>query len=743
MMNSLVFLNSPLLWGLGLASIPLIIHLLFRRRFRQVEWAPMRYLKLTIQRNRRRIQLEQWLLLLLRTALIVLLVCIVARPIVNAAGIARWLGGDTRTSHILLLDDSLSMGLSSSGRTAFQHAVELGLQAVEDVGQKDRFTLVLSSRPQSPLLREVDLTDRNEATNLLKTLQPTETMTSWASTLLAIDKLVQSSTFPTRTLTIITDFRRVGWEDEVAAPSNWSGERVKVRLIDVGGSASRQMAFERFVRADRLALAGTPIRWEATVRNSSESSLDGIEATWLIDGQPNQVGLPSLAPGESAMVPLTAVFQEPGLHHVSLRLPLDDLAGDNQRWDVVRVRENLRLLLVDGEPSSEVFQGETDFLGLSLSLAIGDSRAFQVETVTDTEWPVAVKSGPDLIVLANVASIDGVQRDQLRKLVEAGTGLVIFPGDQVDPDNYNRILFADGTGLLPMKLDTPVDETVTGLTLEDNSPSAVDALRQLSSSVLERIKINKRYQLHPVDDPASGVRVLARWNDAAASPALVEKPVGQGRVLFWTITADKSWSDWPTDPSYVLAMRETAKAIARTDSGTNDLTAGEILRCPVSSDRQIAAPTLELPGSDEPRQLSVEADPAFAEKLSQSGDTASRQENTASKQENTASGFQYLVWNDTHAAGLYRLTWQESPGGAGANTFAVNPDARESDLARITIDELRTRWRGVEPEIITGLTSSGTNVSVRGQEVWRSMAFCLLGMMGLETCFATWVGRQR
>src|SRR5438477_11481196 len=106
----LTFLSPLLIWGALLGVIPLIIHLLFRRKFRRIEWAPMRYLKLTIQRNRRRIQIEQLLLLLLRTALILLLVCIIARPIVNAAGIGRWLGGDTRTSHIMLLADSLSMG---------------------------------------------------------------------------------------------------------------------------------------------------------------------------------------------------------------------------------------------------------------------------------------------------------------------------------------------------------------------------------------------------------------------------------------------------------------------------------------------------------------------------------------------------------------------------------------------------------------------------------------------------------
>jgi len=278
-MSSLLFLNSPLLWALGLASIPLIIHLLFRRSFRRVDWAPMRYLKLTIQRNRRRIQIEQLLLLLLRTALIVLLVCMVARPIVNASGLGRWFGGDTRTSHILVLDDSLSMALTSNGRSGFDRALELAAQAIEDVSSKDRFTLVLSSRPKSPLLREVDLADRNIATSLLRTMTASETLTSWASTLQALDDLIASSTYPTRAVTIITDLRRVGWEDEVATPANWGGDRVRVRIIDIGAAPTRQIALEQLVQADRLALVGTPVHWEATIRNGSDASIDTFEAT--------------------------------------------------------------------------------------------------------------------------------------------------------------------------------------------------------------------------------------------------------------------------------------------------------------------------------------------------------------------------------------------------------------------------------------------------------------------------------
>src|SRR5262249_36544386 len=160
--------------------------------------------------------------------------------------------------------------------------------------------------------------------------------------------------------------------------------------------------------------------------------------------------------------------------------------------------------------------------------------------------------------------------------------------------------------------EAPADETVSGLLLEENSPSAVDALRQLSQPVLGRIKINKRYGVRLAADEDPAVRVLARWNDAASSPALLEKTIGRGRVLLWTIGADKRWSDWPAEPSYVLAMRETAKAVARTDSGTHELTAGEVLRSPVSGERRISSPTLEIPGGDEPRALTIEGGEAAA-----------------------------------------------------------------------------------------------------------------------------------
>ena len=74
------FVHPALFWGgIGLVSIPIIIHLLNRRRFRRLEWAAMEFLLDALRRNRRRIRIEQWILLLLRIAAVLLIVIARAR----------------------------------------------------------------------------------------------------------------------------------------------------------------------------------------------------------------------------------------------------------------------------------------------------------------------------------------------------------------------------------------------------------------------------------------------------------------------------------------------------------------------------------------------------------------------------------------------------------------------------------------------------------------------------------------
>src|SRR5689334_20235674 len=119
------FLVPSLLWFSALASVPIIIHLLNRRRFMRVDWAPMKYLKLTIKSNRRRLRIEQFILLAVRTLAVLLLIFTVCRPVLSSTGLGAWLSGRTRTSRILVIDDSLSMGYQVDRRPAFDAAKDV------------------------------------------------------------------------------------------------------------------------------------------------------------------------------------------------------------------------------------------------------------------------------------------------------------------------------------------------------------------------------------------------------------------------------------------------------------------------------------------------------------------------------------------------------------------------------------------------------------------------------------------
>jgi hypothetical protein len=715
-------LLSPLLiWGILLGAIPIIIHLLNRRRFRTVEWAPMRHLKLTIRRNRRRIQIEELLLLLLRIALPVLLFLLLARPVLNPTGLEKWLVGGGRTSHVVLVDDSLSMGYAGVGPPAFHRAREVAGAVLGAANPQDRCTLVAASAPRTPVFHEVEGTRREELSGDALAMPLSDTHAAWPSVLAGVDEVVQSCTYPMRNLTIITDLRKSGWDAGVGEVARrWHEEGVRVRVVDVGDDESGNLALLALVPLDRAILAGAETHWEATIRNDSPRLLDRAKAIVRVDDRPTELPLPDIPPRATVPVPLTARFPSQGMHDLSVQLPDDELAGDNRLWAAVPVRDSLLIRLVDGEPSSEPFGSEVDYLAAPLSIGVGDAEAWRVEVVQEENFLNPRLEPADVLVLANVAAPTAEQARELERRVRGGMGLLIFTGGRIDAGLYNERLFRSGEPLLPTSLKSQVDEEIRGLTVEPVRPSPIERLLDLKPSALERVAVR---QFMGVDEPAGGsdsIRVLARWNDPARSAAVLERVVGMGRVLLWTTTADRAGNDWPIEPSFVLAIREAVRGTARPTAFTQTVTAGERPTRVVRSSHQLADVRLTPPGGGEPRSLAA----AMSEDRT-SGDTTPAWEITVP---------------DTRRAGLYRVSWDEGPLGTQQDLFASNPDARESELGRIAATDVKGMLGPLNVEIAAARSDA---FAATGREIWHELAWVLVALLIFEPIFATWVGRSR
>ncbi len=111
----MTFLNIVLLGGIAAASIPIIIHFLNRNRFRVVKWGAMHLLDFALREKKRRLQLEQLILLLIRCAIPTVLAICLARPVLRGV---EALVGSAKSSLVVLLDNSYSMEYGGKDGTA-------------------------------------------------------------------------------------------------------------------------------------------------------------------------------------------------------------------------------------------------------------------------------------------------------------------------------------------------------------------------------------------------------------------------------------------------------------------------------------------------------------------------------------------------------------------------------------------------------------------------------------------------
>ena len=144
--NMPVWLNglfaSPwmLLW-LPAVVAPLVIHLLYRQRYREISWAAMEYLLAAIEKSARRMRIQQWLLLLVRMLLLLLILLAMAEPLVRNLSPLSLSEGSTH--HIFLLDGSYSMGYRAESETDFERAKEQIVERVEAGQGGDGYSLIM------------------------------------------------------------------------------------------------------------------------------------------------------------------------------------------------------------------------------------------------------------------------------------------------------------------------------------------------------------------------------------------------------------------------------------------------------------------------------------------------------------------------------------------------------------------------------------------------------------------------
>lgn len=745
------FVHPALAFGALLCAVPVIIHLLNRRRHRPVPWAAMRFVMAAYKKTRRRVELENLLLLLLRAAAVALLALAVARPFASGDSPLAALT-EKRRDLVLILDASASTGYRQDVETVFERIVARADMLVSELDgtRGDRVRVILAS--EHPRL--ISWTSPEKALSVLSTLnEPTDEALDLASALgEALRALEEDASGTGQTaveLRLLSDLQRRSFEpgsrDAMSGVSKDARDErapllveqldaiaeldAKVLVEDLGPAEAypSNMAVASLTPLQGTLGAGIPGEIAVRVANHGPSPRPAARVVLEVDGkrQPSQrIDVPASGSAE-ATFPVQLAGS--GSHTLVASLEGDRLTVDDARPMVVSVPPPIRVLLVNGARAPRIEDDETGYLMAVLEPAddahlpgIGGLSPFDPREVTPD---VLVGSELaltdfDVIVLANVRSLPAEVVQRLEERVAAGASLIITLGDVVSVEKYRELLFrADGSGLLPAEFvgRDPIaasgDDYYRIAKFETTHPALAFFDDDLWKPLLTEVPI---FQFFPTR-PLESARVLASLDDRAASPILIERAYDAGRVFLWTTSIDPAWTRLPESPRTLVPLaHELVRYAGSRRSPERNVPPGAVVTLLTESFPR--SPELVRPdGSRRP----LEDEPV-----------------------ELPDGHWHLAdlrGPDTERVGLYRVDLE----GAPAEPFSVQLDASESDLDRLAPAELA----GIHPALVAvergGEDDSGDEAGPRRGELWRTLAIITLAVLVAESLWAAWLGNRR
>lgn len=690
--------QSLLWWGLPLVAAPIIIHLINLLRHRRVTWAAMEFLLASQRKFKTRVLLKQLLLLLMRVAAVLGIVLALAGPRWSSS-LAGMLGG-ARTAHVVLLDDSFSMGDTSGGSggvdpaTAFERGRRVVERIVGDLatasGRQElaigRFTgLTFPAASGSPPAFDLPLQSVapgvvQEVRDMLGTLRVSEADCGPREPLTAALETLGRGTGAGGVVWIVSDFRTRDWRaaDDVADRLRQLADAgVRVQLVDCAIDAATNLSVERLEPVGGVPASGVIVPMEVAVRNNGDRPVRDVAIELREDGAARPgVRISEIPGGATAKQRFDARFETAGGRVVEARIGPDAVSADNLRTAVIDVVDRVDVLLVDGGLAAADAGVAGDAFYLAAALAPGSGAPTGLNPRIEPPRALATLDLDAFagIWLMDVERLEPAETAALEAFAAGGGGVVFFMGPRTNPEAFNASLYRDGEGIFPVPLagavDLLADPTATAapdVMVEEHPVVAV--LSGQRNPLLSAVRVERFMAVERTFEPraGSGLRRLLSLRTGAA--LAIEQPFGDGLVVVVFSTAAPTWNNWARgNPSWVVVMLELESHLARARRRAESLVVG----APV-------AVRLE-PGSDE-----IEVDfitPPQGAIVHVTG--------TASPPDGLVASLPTTV-----AAGSCAARWRRLDGTERERLFAINVNPGEGQLERMGRDRLDRALVGV------------------------------------------------
>ena len=713
------FLVPGMLFGTAAVAIPIALHFFFRARHRIVPWAAMKFLLESIEQTSRRLRFQELLLLLVRCLVLATLAVAMARPMTSAI---RGTGRGEIVDAVFVMDTSFSMGAEDGAMTRHGRAKAAALEALEKLPTHSTVQVV-SSTDRANLLGPRSPSNIDQARELIKNLELTSLATDFAPGIVEAKEVLQRGQHPNKELYVFSDFQKSGFEQQPTLLVDTFKElkdKANITLVRCGSRMPKNAAILGITAQAGIPRPGQRTGFAVLVRNTGVEPMTDVRLTLMADGDEKNVDsqtISTLDAGETRAVTMSAKFEKAGPRVLTAKIVYDELDGDNRFDEVIPVREQVNIIVVNGGMNErEATASSTFFLNNAIAPGLDKERGayfLQLREVEPRLATPALLAKADLVFLVN-AAMPGEQgklaeaasrrnivpADFLSELggwVRQGHALVIFPGSNTEVESYNREL-GKKLGLLPMPIKqmTKVDQKAA-LHLSRSSftyPGMRDFKEDKRYDSIDNVTTWRYLQLDEgkaaaKDDKKADAltgEVRARFDNGL--PFLTSKRVEGGDVVLFASAFEPTWNDLPVVRVVsVPLIQSLVSQLLQSQTQNHNLVAGSGLTW--------------YPKEKEPQNYSLRTPSGGIVRLG-----------LPLVKDNRS----VLSIGSLDQAGVYRLMASTATSDAvladAGVAIAVTPDLRESaDLTNLTDEQIDTRLgfrpthatAGVDGQPATGL----------------------------------------
>lgn len=802
-------LHPVLLFGLGLAAIPILLHLLLKAKPKRLIFPALRLIQQNRRQNVRRLQLRHLWLLLLRIGVIVLIVIAITRPSLPAANYAlawhEWLrlfvvigvglgayygilawwkrhswsrnqfltrrtilrGGagagtallallvvfwpyarrvaaeikdpaprvaeNIPAAAIFLFDTSASMGYREENQTRLQKAQQIARDYLGKLPQGSKVA-VAGSHEITTLAFSLDLQSarsRIDSHEIKAVTQPLNDRLR-ASLLVQEDDLrrvTAEQNVPEdrrqdrylREIYLFTDLARSAWREESSSALRDEMERLKnvaVYVIDVGELTPSNVGITSIHPSRETVPQGGSVRLDVALSAIGNVKSEQTVECLLYDADGKQVKAGQQTTAVDAGLEKRLTFEIPRVsgryQQGEVRIVgSDPLTIDDVGYFTVQTLQPLKVLVI--AEFAAVAQKHIDALNY---LASANLTGYKPTYMSASRLNDADLRPFDLVCLVNLASPDETTWTKLHNYVSSGGGLAVFLGsdssaigskspERIDPVAYNSDA---AKAILPAELLAAVTfKTPQFMELRNTQHPLLKRFDELNAlTELGATEILKCWNVKPHD---VGI-VIARYSGPREIPALIERRVGEGRVMMMTTSIDKQdWNLLVGTPWYLVIADQLMQYLSQQASLRCNEIVGNEISLPLDHERRLRKIILRMPDFKQRTQdVSTEA--------------------------------KTLLLRDLTTIGSYQVDSAESE--VDYHTaFSLNLPGRESDLKRLEtadLDLMLGEGRYKQSRDLDNLIKE-VDKGRLGQEVYGLVVAVLVGIFAMEQFTATWFYR--